>query len=256
MGIHIKNADEIQAMREGGKILAAILKDLELYVQPGITTLDIEKKAEQLFKGYMVKPGFKGFHGYPAILCISVNDEIVHGIPNDRVLENGDILSIDCGVKYKNLNTDSAVAIIVGEDTSPKAKKLVNTCKKALWCGIKEVKAGNKVGDIGAAIEKYVKGSGFSIVPSLTGHGIGYQLHEEPHVPNYGKKGKGNALIPGMVIAIEPIIVAGSPKYNTLDDGWTIVTRDGDLSIQHEHSVLVTETGYEVLTLREGEKVL
>lgn len=256
MAINIKTEAEIQAMREGGKILAAILKNLEDYVRPGLSTRDLEKRAEQLFEEHGVKPGFKGYHGYPAILCTSVNDEIVHTIPNDRPLEAGDILSIDCGVVHKGLNTDSAVAVVVGGSTEPRTQKLVDTCIRALWKGIAQVKPGNKVGDIGNAIETHVSQNGFSVVPELTGHGIGYHLHEDPYIPNYGKKGKGAALIPGMVIAIEPIIVAGSTRFDTLDDDWTIVTRDGSMAIQHEHTVLVTESGFEVLTLREGEKAL
>lgn len=253
MGIHIKNAEEIEAMRHGGKILAAILKTLSEYLQPGMSTRDLERKAEELFEHYNVQPGFKGYHGYPAILCTSVNDEIVHTIPNDVPLNKGDILSIDCGVIYKGLNTDSAIAVAVGSETSPEAQKLIDTCMRALWKGVEQVKPGNRVGDIGHAIETAVKQNGFTVVPDLTGHGIGYTLHEDPYVPNHGKRGKGAALVPGMTIAIEPIIVAGSPKYDTLDDDWTIVTRDGSLAIQHEHTILVTETGYEVLTLREGE---
>lgn len=256
MGIHIKTAAEIDAMRKGGKILAAILKELSEFLQPGHSTMDLERKAEELFAHYNVTPGFKGYHGFPAILCTAVNDEIVHGIPNEKPMKRGDIVNVDCGVIYKDLNTDSCVALVVGGETDPESQRLVDTCIQALWKGIAQVKPGNKVGDIGYAIESHVKSKGFNIVKELTGHGIGYKLHEEPYVPNWGKKGKGAALIPGMVIAIEPIIVAGSPQNKTLADEWTIVTKDGKRAMQHEHTVLVTETGYEVLTLREGENQL
>ncbi len=253
--VHLKNASEIASMRKGGQILGKILKELGEYLKPGMSTWDLEKKAEQLFEFYNVRPGFKGYHGYPAILCTSTNDEAVHGIPNKKPLNAGDILSIDCGVILDELNTDSAIAVIVGNTASPEITKFVNTCIKAMWDGIKQIKPGNKVGDIGHAVETTVKKNGYSIIKELTGHGIGYSLHEAPHVYNYGKKGSGMALKPGMVIAIEPIIAMGSPKIETLEDDWTIATQDGSLAIQHEHTVLVTESGFEVLTLREGEKI-
>lgn len=254
MSVDPKNPAEIQSMRRGGKILAAILSELEAMVAPGVSTWDLEKRAEQLFEEHGVQPGFKGYHGYPAILCTSVNNEVVHSIPNKQPMEKGDILSIDCGVILDGLNTDSAVAVVVGGETEPEVQKFVDCCIRALWAGIKQVKPGNRIGDIGHAIEKVVRDGGFKVVPELTGHGIGYKLHEPPYVYNYGKRGKGLALKPGMTIAIEPIIVMGSPKIETLNDEWTIVTKDDSLGIQHEHTVLVTETGYEVLTLREGEQ--
>jgi methionyl aminopeptidase len=256
MSIIPKNSAEIDSMRRGGKILGIILKDLADYLQPGMSTHDLEMKAEELFKKHDVLPGFKGYHGYSAILCTSVNDEAVHSIPNKTPLEKGDILSIDCGVLLDRLNTDSAIAVIVGGSSTPEAERFVKSCKKALWLGIEQVRPGNKIGDIGNAIETYVKKMGYKVIPELTGHGIGYTLHEPPYVPNHGKKGKGMSLKPGMTIAIEPILSMGSQKIDTLDDGWTIVTRDGSLAMQHEHTILVTDSGYEVLTLRPGEKAL
>lgn len=247
---------EIESMRKGGKILGEILSAVSSHLEPGMSTWDLEKKAEQLFAQYGVQPGFKGYHGYPAILCTSTNDEAVHGIPNKKPLKKGDILSIDCGVLLDGLNTDSAIAVVVGGETNPKAQKFVDTCIRALWDGIKQVKPGNKIGDIGWAVEKTVKEAGFSIIKELTGHGIGYTLHEPPHIYNYGKKGTGLALKPGMTIAIEPIIAMGSPKIETLEDDWTIATQDGSWAIQHEHTLLVTETGFEVLTLRPDEKIM
>lgn len=252
MAISTKSQKEIDSMRRGGKILGLILAELEKLVKPGITTLDLERAAEKLFEQYKVKPGFKGYHGYPSILCTSVNEEVVHTIPNKRVLNEGDILSIDCGVILDNLNTDSAVAVIVGNG-SPEIKKFVDTCIRATWAGIRQVQPGNKIGDIGHAVERVVTSGGYRVVPELTGHGIGYKLHEEPYVYNYGKPHSGAVMKPGLTIAIEPILVMGSPKIYTEKDGWTLSTKDGSWGIQHEHTVLVTESGVEVLTLRPGE---
>lgn len=251
-----KNAREIAAMRESGKALGQILKELEAYTQPGRSTLDLEHKAEELFKKYQVQPGFKGYHGYPNILCTSVNDEVVHSIPNPVPLQTGDILSIDCGVVVDGMNTDSAVAVIVGGESTPETTRFVKTCIEALWKGIAQAKPGNHIGDIGHAIQTLVEVAGFSIVKELTGHGIGYTLHEPPYVLNYGSPGKGDQLFPGLTIAIEPIIAMGKSDIETLDDDWTIITKDASLAIQHEHTILITEKGCEVLTLREGEKII
>ena len=207
----IKTAKEIESMRRGGKILGEILHALEKFVRPGITTQDLENESLRLFKEYGVKPGFLGYHGFPATLCVAVNEEVVHTIPSDRVLNEGDILSIDCGVLLNGLNTDSAVAIIVGK-TKPEIKKFVDTCIRAMWAGIKLVKPGNRVGDIGHAIEQVIKRGGYSVIPTLTGHGIGENLHEEPYVYNYGKPHNGPAMKPGLTIAIEPILVNGNQK--------------------------------------------
>lgn len=255
MSLNPKNPAEIESMRKGGKILGLILHELENYLEPGMSTMDLEKKAEQLFKQYQVQPGFKAYHGYPNILCTSVNNEVVHTIPNHEPLEKGDILSIDCGVILDKLNTDSAVATIVGGETLPEAKRFVESTIRALWAGVKQIKPGNHVGDIGFAVEKVIKEAGYYIFKDLTGHGIGYNLHEEPYVYNFGKRGTGLALKPGMTLAIEPIVGMTKTNLHTLSDGWTIVTQDGSLAMQHEHTVLVTETGFEVLTLRPGEKV-
>lgn len=254
MSISLKNPQEIESMRKGGKILGEILSILEEKTVPGISTMDLERAAEKLFEEYGVQPGFKGYHGYPYILCTSVNDQVVHAFPNDVPLEKGDILSIDCGVILDGLNTDSAVAVIVGGEAEPEVKKFVDTAIQALWAGIKQVKPGNRVGDISHAIEQRVKPHGYGIIEELTGHGIGYKLHEEPHVYNFGKAGKGPALKPGMTLALEPILTLGKPKIETLDDNWTIVTKDQSWSIQAEHTILVTESGVEVLTLRAKER--
>lgn len=252
MPINIKNDAQIQAMREGGKILGQILLEVSQDAKPGVALSQLEAKAVSLFKKYNVQPGFKGYHGYPATLCISVNEEVVHTIPGGRILQEGDILSIDGGVLHKGMNTDSAIALVIGK-TTPEAQKLVDTCKRALWLGIKQARPGNKVGDISNAIEQEVTRNGFTVIPELTGHGIGKTLHEDPYVPNQGKAGSGPELKPGMTIAIEPIICTGRPEISTLPDGWTIVTSDSSLSIQHEHTILITEGEPEVLTLRPGE---
>ncbi len=252
MSIHIKNEKEIAAMRVGGKILGEILAALEKMVAPGVTPLMLEAEAERLFKSYGVKSGCKGYHGYPNILCVSVNEQVVHAIPTDIPLKEGDVLSIDCVSIYDDLNTDSAVAVGVGT-LAPISDRLIKTCIQAMWAGIDQVKPGNRIGDISHAIEQVVKNGGFKVVKELTGHGIGYTMHEDPYVPNQGSRGQGALLRPGMTIAIEPIISIGSPKIRELKDHWTLVTIDDSWSMQHEHTVLVTDTGFEVLTLRPNE---
>ena len=248
-----KTGKEIESMRVSGKFLGLILAALEKYLEPGMSTMDLEIKAEELFKQYQVEPGFKGFKGYPNILCTAVNDEVVHSIPNKISMQKGDILSIDCGVMVDGMNTDSAVAAVVGRETAPEAQRLVDICIAALWKGVAQAKAGNHVGDIGHAIQTLVEDAGFSIIEELTGHGIGHTLHEPPYILNYGEPGDGEELFEGMCIAIEPIICMGRPDIETLDDDWTIITRDGSLAIQHEHTLLITKHGNEVLTLRPGE---
>jgi methionyl aminopeptidase len=252
MSIHIKNEKEIASMRIGGKILGEILSALQKKVAPGVTPLMLEAEAERLFKSYGATPGCKGYHGYPNILCVSVNEQVVHAIPTDVPLEEGDVLSIDCVSIYDGLNTDSAVAVGVGQ-LSAQDERLIKTCISAMWNGIDQVKPGNRIGDISNAIEQEVKRGSFKVVKELTGHGIGYTMHEEPYVPNHGSRGQGPALKPGMTLAIEPIISVGSPKIFELKDGWTLVTVDRSRSMQHEHTVLVTESGFEVLTLRPEE---
>lgn len=252
--VNIKTPNQIKAMRESGKFLALILAELGKYLEPGMSTLDLEYKAEELFKRYGVQPAFKGYNGYPNILCTPVNDEVVHSIPNKIPMQKGDILSIDCGAIVNGMNTDSAIALVVGNETVPEAQKLVDTCIAALWRGIAQAKPGNHVGDIGHAIQTIVEGAGFCIVHELTGHGIGHLLHEPPYVLNYGEPGDGEELIPGMCIAIEPIISISCSEIETLDDDWTIITSNGSLAIQHEHTLLITERGNEVLTIRPGEE--
>lgn len=250
MSSPLKSSAEIETMRKAGRILAEILKKLGEAVEPGKTPMDLERLAEKICQEHNAEPGFKGYHGYPNICCISVNNTVVHGIPNNVPFERGDLVTIDCGVKLNGLNTDAAISVIAGGDEcgSEQTRKLNETTRKALYAGIAQVKPGAKIGDIGHAIQTVVEGAGFSIIKNLTGHGIGYKLHEDPQILNYGKKGTGESLVPGMTIAIEPIVSAGERFIETLNDHWTIVLRDGSLGCQWEHTILVTQNGHEILT--------
>lgn len=248
--INIKTDKEIEIMKEGGKILAEILKKLANEVKPGITTNNLEELACELVLYYKVKSSFLGYDGYPAILCTSLNDEIVHAVPSGRVLEEGDLLKIDMGVLHKGFHTDSAITVLVGnvEDAPPHVKNLVSVTKEALDIGISKAKVGNTLGDIGAAIQKHIEDNGFNVVRDLVGHGIGRELHEEPQVLNYGKAGQGEKLIPGMVIAIEPMVVTGKWGIKDGKDGKAFITKDGGLAAHFEHTVAITDAGPLVLT--------
>ncbi|MBT6068155.1 type I methionyl aminopeptidase [Candidatus Peregrinibacteria bacterium] len=255
MQTRIKTAEEIEAMRKGGKVLAGALKALEAFVKPGITGKQIDEFTENYIKDHGMTPGFKGYRGFPGTVCLCINDVVVHGIPNsNQIIRDGDIVTIDCGVIYQGLYTDSAVTYIIG-NALEETVKFVKKVQKALYEGIKQIKPGRRLGDIGHTIEKAVKKEGYHIVRELVGHGIGEHLHEDPHVPNFGKKNTGMALKPGMTFAIEPIVGLETGEIKTLKDGWTIVTPDRSLSCQWEHTVLITHNGYEILTLREGEKL-
>lgn len=255
MQTRIKTEAEIQAMREGGKVLAGVLHGLQSFIKPGVTGKQVDEFAENFIRDHGMIPGFKGYHGFPGTVCFCINEEVVHGIPAaDQVVRDGDIVTVDCGVVHKGLNTDSAVTYMVG-NIDPNTKRFVETCQKGLYAGIKQIKPGNRIGDIGNAIEQVVKGGGYHIIKDLVGHGIGEKLHEEPHVPNYGKKGSGMALKPGLTFAIEPIVGISTGKIVTLEDGWMITTPDNTLSCQWEHTVLITPSGYEILTLRPDEKI-
>ncbi|MBI2065232.1 MAG: type I methionyl aminopeptidase [Candidatus Yanofskybacteria bacterium] len=245
--IKFKTQKEIETMKEGGKILAEILKKLSDMVRPGITTNDLEKLAQELVLSFGVKPSFLGYDGYPAVLCTSINDEIVHGVPSDRILKDGDILKLDMGVLYEGFHTDSAVTILLGGGDDQK-KKLINVTKEALRIGISKARVGNTLGDIGYAIQKYVEDNGFNVVRDLVGHGIGRELHEPPQVLNYGEKGTGPELVEGMVIAIEPMVVTGGWKIKNSKDGFGFVTKDGGLAAHFEHTVAITEERPLVLT--------
>jgi methionyl aminopeptidase len=246
--ITIKNPQEIETMRQGGKILASVVKKLAKKVKPGVSTQELDDLAGKLISQASAVPSFKNYRGYPKVACISVNEEVVHNIPSDeKILQKGDIVGLDLGLKYKGLYTDMAMTIPVARISKP-AKKLIKVTRKALEVGLKKVKAGHTIGDIGHVIEKFVLKQGFSVVRTLTGHGVGKEVHEDPKIPNFGEKGKGLKLQEGMTLAIEPMVNIGSHKVMTKDDGWGIVTEDNSLSAHFEHTILVTKKGYEILT--------
>jgi methionyl aminopeptidase len=245
--ITIKTKEEIAKLKTGGKILAFILRELAKMSKPGISLLDLEKKAAEIMKTKKVEPSFKNYQGYPAILCTSVNHEVVHCPPRDYFLKDGDILSIDCGIKHKGLYTDSAITIGVGK-ISTQANKLIETTRDALYIGIKQIKPGNTIGDISNAIQKFVEKKGFSVVKSLVGHGVGYKVHEDPRIPNYGKSKTGPVLQEGMVICLEPMVNIGSSEVVFAKDGWQVTTRDTSLSAHFEHTIAVTKKGSEIIT--------
>ena len=247
--IGIKNRQELAAMREGGKILGIVLYELGKMVAPGITTADLDRKAEQLMKEFGVQASFKGYHGYPATICVSINEEVVHGIPGPRKIKEGDIVTIDCGVLHLGFHTDSAITKAAGK-TDEKSHLLIATAEKALVKAIETVRPGVRVGAISGIIQDTVEKNGFSVIRDLVGHGIGQKLHEDPQIPNFRDKDPGPILQPGMTIAIEPIIAMGNYEVKILRDGWTFVTRDGSRSAQVEHTLVVTEKGAEILTKR------
>lgn len=244
----IKTEKEIETMKEGGKVLAEILKKLAESVKPGITTNDLEKLARELVLSYGVEPSFLGFENYPAVLCTSVNEEIVHGIPSDRILNIGDVLKLDLGIYFNGFHTDSAVTVIVGNDNDIKKKELLKVTREALEIGIAQAKTSNTTGDIGAAIQEFVRKNGFEVIQDLVGHGIGEELHEWPQVPNFGKRGQGDKLEPGMVIAIEPMVVTGKKRTKIGKDGFSYITADKGLAAHFEHTIAITEKGPMILT--------
>ncbi len=247
--ITIKSDWEIELMRKASLIVAETHKYLIPYLKPGITTKELDKLAEDFIISSSATPSCKGYNGFPATLCVSVNDEVVHGIPSGRKLKDGDIVSVDICACYKGYHGDSAWTYKIGKIDSEKEYLMEHT-EKALYEGIKQVKPGNRIGDISAAIEAYATSHNLGVVKELVGHGVGNHLHEDPEVPNYGKAGTGPRLKPGMVIAIEPMLTYGSPDILQLDDDWTIVTEDSSPAAHFEHTVLVTDDGYEILTKR------
>jgi methionyl aminopeptidase len=251
-GVQLKTAAEIAIMRESSRIVATVLKEVGEMAVPGVTTWELDQYAEQRIRGFGAKPSFKGYHGFPASLCTSVNHEVVHGIPRkQKVLRSGDVLKVDTGACFEGFHGDSCITIGVGE-VSPDAANLIDVAEKALYRGISKVKAGAYLLDLAGAIQDYVEGHGFKIVEEFTGHGVGRNLHEEPSVFNFRTFEIPNVkLVAGMTLAIEPIVNAGSRLTRTLPDRWTAVTVDNALSAQFEHTVLVTETGYEILTDRD-----
>lgn len=254
MAITIKTKEEIEILKQGGKILSDVLKELSILAKPGVSTGFLNQKAKEIILARGAEPAFLNYHPtfmerpYPAVLCASLNEVVVHGLPNDMViLKDGDILKLDLGVKYKNLFTDAAVTVGIGKITE-ESQKLIDITKRALQLAINEVKPGNHIGDIGYAIENYALSNGFYVIEILVGHGVGYEIHEEPNVPNYGKKGKGPELKPGMVLAIEPMVSLKTKEVQLSKDGFGYETLGGSLSAHFEHTVAVTEKGNEVLT--------
>jgi methionyl aminopeptidase len=250
-GIEIKSPREIDIMRQSAKIVATVLKEISEMVKPGMTTADLDAYAEKRIREMDATPSFKGYHGFKGSICASINNEVVHGIPNPKkLIRTGDVLKVDTGAFYQGFHGDSCITIAVGEVT-PDAAKLIRVAEEALFKGIEQVKAGAYLLDLAGAIEDHVKANGFSVVEEFTGHGVGRNLHEEPSVFNFRTREMPNVkLRAGMTLAIEPILNAGSKHTRILSDRWTAVTVDNSLSAQFEHTVLVTETGYEILTDR------
>lgn len=249
MAITIKSKREISLMREAGKILAEVHQKLGEIIAPGITTMDIDRKGHELIRKAGCQPSFLDYDGYPASICVSVNDEVVHGIPTDeRRLEEGDIVSLDAGVIWNGYHSDAARTHAVGE-ISEEAKRLIQVTKESFYEGIKKAVPGNHLHDISATIQNYVESNGFSVVRDLVGHGIGTKLHEEPQIPNYKPIGRGPKLRPGMTLAVEPMVNAGDWKIWILEDDWTVVTRDGSKSAHYENTILITEGEPEILSL-------
>lgn len=248
----VKNKKELEILREGGKRLAAVLSSIAKAAVLGVTTKSLDTLAEKLILESGGKPSFKNYanpmgrKNYPATLCVSINEEVVHGIPDERILKEDDVVGLDIGAWYEGLCTDTATTIIVGEGeiTSP----LVQATKKSLEIGISKVKAGARTGDIGFAIQNFLEGEGFGVVKELVGHGVGHAVHEDPEIPNWGRLGTGSELVEGMIIAIEPMATEGSPKIKLMDDGWTWATVDGSRAAHFEHTLIVTKNGAEILT--------
>ena len=245
--ITVKSPAELKIMREAGKLLGETLAELAEKCVVGTSTNEIDKQADRLIRQRGAIPGFKGYGGFPKSLCISVNEEVVHGIPGKRVIRDGDIVSLDCGLIYKGLWADSGLTVMVGQ-VSPEAEKLVRVTREALQKGIEQARPGARVGDISAAVQRHVEAAGFTVVRNLCGHGIGREMHEDPNVPNYGVAGTGPLLKAGHALAIEPMVNAGSPEVELLADDWTYVTADRRLSAYFEHTVLITEEGPVVAT--------
>ena len=249
MSVTIKTAREIELMREAGRLLEKVHDELADFVKPGISTLDIDRFGEKLIRSLGCTPNFLNYNGYPASICVSVNYEVVHGIPKkNRILQEGDIVSLDAGLIYKGYHSDAARTHAVGK-ISPEAQQLINVTRESFFEGIKYAKAGNHLHDISAAIGNYAGQFGYGVVRDLVGHGIGTHLHEDPQIPNFPQKRRGIRLIPGMTLAIEPMINQGRADVEWLDDDWTVVTQDGSLSAHYENTILITEDEPEILTL-------
>jgi methionyl aminopeptidase len=248
MAIIVKSRDEISIMREAGRHVAEVLQILADALRPGIIELELDEIVRREYKKRNIIPTFLGYYDYPATVCVSINDEIVHGIPGKREIQEGDIVSLDLGCTYKGFVADSARTEGVG-NIGPEKQKLIDVCKEAVWRGIGAARGGNRIGDIGYAIQTYVEAEGFSVVKEYVGHGVGRQMHEEPQIPNYGRPGTGLPLRPGMVIAIEPMVNVGTWLTKKDPDNWTVRTKDGSLSAHFEHTLAITDGEAQVLTL-------
>jgi methionyl aminopeptidase len=252
--IVLKSPREIALMRQGGAILAAVVEHLQGAVRAGMSTKDIDEEVESFIKRRGAKPAFKGYRGFPATVCASINDEIVHGIPSARRrLSAGDIIGLDLGCIVEGYYADCAFTLAIGE-VPPRVQQLLDVTRESLELAIEECRPGRRLSDVSHAVQRHVEGQGLAVVRAFVGHGIGRALHEDPQVPNFGEPGRGPLLKPGMVIAIEPMVTMGTSEVEILDDGWTAVTRDGSLSAHFEHTIAITESGPQVLTRRNGDR--
>ena len=242
-----KTPREIDIMRQAGKIVALTHEELKKHIQPGITTKELDAIAESIIRKYDAIPSFKGYNGFRGSICASVNEELVHGIPGKRVLKDGDIISVDIGAQYNGYHGDSAWTYAVG-DIDPETQRLLEVTEESLYRGLEEAKPGMRLSNISHAIQTYVEANNFSIVREYVGHGVGQDLHEDPQIPHYGPPNKGPRLKPGMVLAVEPMVNAGSRYVKTLEDNWTVVTQDGKMCAHFEHTIAITESGFEILT--------
>ena len=250
--ITLKSQIEIETMREAGRIVGLAHEAVAKAIRPGVTTLELNAVAEKVIRDHGAIPSFLGYGGFPASICASINDVLVHGIPDYTRLKDGDIISIDIGAVYKGYHGDSAWTHAVGE-ISDEAKNLMKVTRESLFIGLQQAKPGNRLGDICHAIGEYVESHGYSVPVDYTGHGIGTELHEEPAIPNYGRAGRGVLLKEGMTLAIEPMVHAGKPQTRVLQDDWTVVSKDGSLAAHYEHTIVITSTGYEILTINHFE---
>jgi methionyl aminopeptidase len=242
-----KSRTEIEKMRRAGRIVAEVLALVESELRAGVSTAYLDRIAEAYIRGAGAVPSFKGYHGYPASLCISINDEVVHGIPGERTIRDGQVVSVDAGAIYEGWHGDGARTFVVGT-ARPEVTRLVETCRAAMMAGIAAARPGNRIGDIAAAVEDVAGPAGYGIVRQYVGHGIGTAMHEEPQVPNFRSAAKGMQLVPGMCLAIEPMLTLGGPEVETRPDGWTVVTRDGSLAAHFEHTIAITDQGPQILT--------
>lgn len=254
-GIEIKNADQIDLMRRAGLVVGRTLEQVRGWIRPGMTTGELDAMAEEHIRDSGATPSFLGYHGFPASLCVSVNDQVVHGIPGPLMLNPGDVVSVDCGAIVEGWHGDAAITVVLG-DSTPEVAQLLSTTEESLWAGIAAARLGGRLTDVSAAVEAAVRSSELplGIVEDYVGHGIGSRMHQPPNVPNFGRAGKGPRLVKGMAIAIEPMLTLGSPQTDVLDDDWTVVTQDGSWAAHFEHTVAITANGAWVLTAVDGGK--